>query len=137
MRDHSNGPEMAIAQGGTNVSGGQRQRLCIARTIVDKRQIYVFDDSFSALDMATDANLRAALLPQLCEATVVIVAQRVQSIRMPTRFLCWRRGGLLRVAPTMSWWNPHQCMQKSCVRRWRCKHEPAEATKKSWNCKTK
>lgn len=72
--------DMPIAQGGTNVSGGQRQRLCIARAIVDKRKIYVFDDSFSALDMATDKNLRAALLPQLSDATVVIVAQRVSSI---------------------------------------------------------
>ncbi|STC68962.1 ABC transporter ATP-binding protein [Corynebacterium pilosum] len=72
--------DMPIAQGGTNVSGGQRQRLCIARAIVDKRKIYVFDDSFSALDMTTDKNLRAALLPQLSDATVVIVAQRVSSI---------------------------------------------------------
>ena len=74
------GLESPIAQGGTNVSGGQRQRLCIARALVAKPELYLFDDSFSALDLATDARLRAALRPVTRDATVVIVAQRVSSI---------------------------------------------------------
>jgi ATP-binding cassette subfamily B protein len=69
-----------IEQGGTNVSGGQRQRLSIARALVRRPDIYVFDDSFSALDLATDARLRAALRPYTREAAVVIVAQRVSTI---------------------------------------------------------
>ncbi len=74
------GLESKIAQGGTNVSGGQRQRLAIARALVRQPSIYLFDDSFSALDLATDARLRAALRPHTREATVIIVAQRVSSI---------------------------------------------------------
>ena len=69
-----------IEQGGTNVSGGQRQRLSIARALIRKPDIYVFDDSFSALDLATDARLRGALGPYTREAAVVIVAQRVSTI---------------------------------------------------------
>ncbi len=75
------GLDAPIAQGGTNVSGGQRQRLAIARTLVQRPEIYLFDDSFSALDYATDAALRAALARETAEATVVIVAQRVSTIR--------------------------------------------------------
>lgn len=69
-----------IAQGGTNVSGGQRQRLAIARALVAKPEIYLFDDSFSALDLATDARLREALEPVTRHTTVVVVAQRVSTI---------------------------------------------------------
>ena len=69
-----------IAQGGTNVSGGQRQRLAIARALVKRPEIYVFDDSFSALDTATDARLRAALAKDVAGATVIVVAQRVSTI---------------------------------------------------------
>lgn len=69
-----------ISQGGTNVSGGQRQRLCIARALVVEPGIYVFDDSFSALDVATDARLRAALEPHIRDAAVLVVAQRVSTI---------------------------------------------------------
>ncbi|TWS19704.1 ABC transporter ATP-binding protein [Tsukamurella asaccharolytica] len=74
------GLDAPIAQGGTNVSGGQRQRLAIARALVAKPAIYLFDDSFSALDLATDAKLRAALRPYTREATVFIVGQRISTI---------------------------------------------------------
>ena len=74
------GLESPIAQGGTNVSGGQRQRLAIARAIVKRPEIYLFDDSFSALDLSTDARLRRALRPATANSTVVIVAQRVSTI---------------------------------------------------------
>ena len=74
------GLESPIAQGGTNVSGGQRQRLAIARAIVKRPDIYLFDDSFSALDLSTDARLRRALRPATAHSTVVIVAQRVSTI---------------------------------------------------------
>ena len=74
------GLDAPIAQGGTNVSGGQRQRLAIARALVRKPEIYLFDDSFSALDLSTDARLRAALRPITADACVVVVAQRVSTI---------------------------------------------------------
>ena len=75
------GLEAPIAQGGSNVSGGQRQRLSIARALIKKPEIYVFDDAFSALDVATDARLRAALAAETRDAAVLIVAQRVSTIR--------------------------------------------------------
>ncbi|MFG2497144.1 ABC transporter ATP-binding protein [Streptomyces sp. NPDC048441] len=81
-----------ISQGGTNVSGGQRQRLSIARTLVQRPGIYLFDDSFSALDYATDAALRAALGRETAEATVVIVAQRVSTIRDADRIIVLDEG---------------------------------------------
>jgi ATP-binding cassette, subfamily B, multidrug efflux pump len=81
-----------ISQGGTNVSGGQRQRLAIARTLVHRPDIYLFDDSFSALDYATDARLRAALAEETRDATVVIVAQRVATIRNADRIIVLDHG---------------------------------------------
>jgi len=81
------GLDAPIAQGGTSVSGGQRQRLAIARALVHRPRIYLFDDSFSALDYATDAALRAALAAETGDATVVIVAQRVSTIRRADRIV--------------------------------------------------
>ena len=80
VREMEGGLEAPIAQGGTNVSGGQRQRLAIARALVKKAEIYIFDDSFSALDFGTDARLRAALKAEVHQATLIIVAQRVGTI---------------------------------------------------------
>jgi ATP-binding cassette subfamily B protein len=74
------GLEAPVTQGGTNLSGGQRQRLAIARALVKRPEIYIFDDSFSALDFKTDSQLRAALADEIAGATVVIVAQRVGTI---------------------------------------------------------
>jgi ATP-binding cassette subfamily B protein len=86
------GLDSPIVQGGTNVSGGQRQRLAIARALVRKPEIYLFDDSFSALDLATDARLRAALAPTVRDATVLIVAQRVSTIMNADQILVLEDG---------------------------------------------
>ena len=87
--------EAHIAQGGTNVSGGQKQRLAIARAIVKNPEIYIFDDSFSALDFKTDANLRKALEARTAESTVIIVAQRVSTIMNADRILVLDEGQLV------------------------------------------
>ncbi|MFP1627266.1 ABC transporter ATP-binding protein [Streptomyces sp. 5K101] len=92
VRGLEGGLNAPVAQGGTNVSGGQRQRLAIARTLVQRPEIYLFDDSFSALDYATDAALRAALARETAEATVVIVAQRVSTIRDADRIVVLDEG---------------------------------------------
>lgn len=86
------GYEHAIAQGGTNVSGGQKQRLSIARALVRKPEVYIFDDSFSALDFKTDARLRAALKQEIAEATVIIVAQRVGTVMDANRIIVLDEG---------------------------------------------
>ncbi len=86
------GFEHEIAQGGTNVSGGQKQRLSIARALVRKPEIYIFDDSFSALDFKTDAKLRAALKKETTEATVIIVAQRVGTVMDADRIIVLDEG---------------------------------------------
>jgi ATP-binding cassette subfamily B protein len=80
VADMPGGLDAPIAQGGTNISGGQRQRLAIARALVRRPEIYLFDDSFSALDLGTDARLRSELRPVTADAAVVIVAQRVSTI---------------------------------------------------------
>jgi ATP-binding cassette subfamily B protein len=89
------GLDAPIAQGGTNVSGGQRQRLAIARALVARPAIYLFDDSFSALDFATDAALRAALVPETRHAAVVVVAQRVATIRDADRIVVLDEGAVV------------------------------------------
>ncbi|GGG55342.1 ABC transporter ATP-binding protein [Paenibacillus radicis (ex Gao et al. 2016)] len=86
------GYDSVIAQGGSNVSGGQKQRLSIARALVRKPEIYLFDDSFSALDFKTDAKLRAALRSETGEATVLIVAQRVSTVMDADRIIVLEEG---------------------------------------------
>jgi ATP-binding cassette subfamily B multidrug efflux pump len=87
--------DSTIAQGGTNVSGGQRQRLAIARALAHRPEIYIFDDSFSALDLATDARLRAALQPVTADAVTVIVAQRVSTIVNADQILVLEEGRIV------------------------------------------
>jgi ATP-binding cassette subfamily B protein len=86
------GLDARISQGGSNVSGGQRQRLAIARALAHRPEIYLFDDSFSALDLATDARLRAALAPETVRAVNVIVAQRVSTILEADQILVLEEG---------------------------------------------
>jgi ATP-binding cassette subfamily B multidrug efflux pump len=86
-----------IAQGGTNVSGGQRQRLAIARAVIRNPSIYIFDDSFSALDLSTDARLRAALKPHTRQSTVIIVAQRVSTIIDADQIVVLENGAVVGV----------------------------------------
>lgn len=95
VADLPEGLQASVGQGGTNFSGGQRQRLCIARAVVGSPALYLFDDSFSALDFATDARLRAALKPVTTEATVLIVAQRVNTILGADRILVLDEGRLV------------------------------------------
>jgi ATP-binding cassette subfamily B protein len=92
VRAMPGGLDAPIAQGGTNVSGGQRQRLAIARALVRKPEVYIFDDSFSALDTATDARLRTALQPYTRDAAILLVAQRVSSIQHADQILVLEDG---------------------------------------------
>jgi ATP-binding cassette subfamily B protein len=92
VRAMPGGLNAVIAQGGTNVSGGQRQRLAIARALIRHPEIYLFDDSFSALDLTTDAQLRAALKPLAQNAVVLVVAQRVSTIRDADQILVLEDG---------------------------------------------
>ncbi len=95
VADMDGGLHATIAQGGTNVSGGQRQRLSIARALIRRAPIYLFDDSFSALDYRTDAALRAAMRPATKDSTVIVVAQRVATIRDADQILVLDHGRLV------------------------------------------
>ena len=95
IEEKSDGYESAIAQGGTNVSGGQKQRLAIARAIAKEPQIFIFDDSFSALDLKTDAALRRALAEKVKEKTVIIVAQRISTILHAEQILVLNEGRIV------------------------------------------
>lgn len=101
------GFESVISQGGTNVSGGQKQRLSIARALVKRSEIYVFDDSFSALDFKTDAKLRQALKEETVNATVLIVAQRVSTIMDADRIIVLHEGKVAGIGR-------HHELLKSC-----------------------
>ncbi len=124
VRRMPGGLEARIEQGGTNVSGGQRQRLAIARALVRKPEIYLFDDSFSALDLATDARLRAALKPHTAESAVLIVAQRVSTIATADQILVLEDGELVgqrhprgaRSTPARR--TPRSCSPRSAPGRW-------------------
>jgi ATP-binding cassette subfamily B protein len=89
------GLDASIAQGGTNLSGGQRQRLSIARALVKQPLVYLFDDSFSALDVGTDARLRAALTAVTRDATILVVAQRVATIRHADQIIVLEHGRIV------------------------------------------
>jgi ATP-binding cassette subfamily B protein len=91
------GLDAPISQGGTNVSGGQRQRLAIARALIRRPEVYLFDDSFSALDVATDARLRRALRPVTADATVLIVAQRVFTITEADQIVVLEDGAIVGI----------------------------------------
>ena len=94
MPDGLNSP---ISQGGTTISGGQRQRLAIARALIRKPEVYIFDDSFSALDVTTDAALRAALAGETGNAAVVVVAQRVSTIREADQIVVLEDGRIVGI----------------------------------------
>jgi ATP-binding cassette subfamily B protein len=95
VRDMPGSLEATIAQGGSNVSGGQRQRLAIARVLIRKPAIYIFDDSFSALDLVTDANLRTALVPHIAHSVTVIVGQRISTIRHANQIMVLEDGKIV------------------------------------------
>ncbi len=97
ITDMADGLDSVIAQGGNNVSGGQKQRLSIARALVRKPELYVFDDSFSALDFKTDAQLRAALKRETLDATVLIVAQRVSTVMDADQIIVLDEGRIVGV----------------------------------------
>jgi len=107
VRDMADGLEAPVTQAGTNLSGGQRQRLAIARALVKQPDIFVFDDSFSALDLKTDARLRAALAQELGKATVVIVAQRVGTIMGADRIVVLDGGTIVGIGT-------HQELMATC-----------------------
>jgi ATP-binding cassette subfamily B protein len=102
------GLDSHIAQGGTNVSGGQRQRLAIARALIRRPELYIFDDSFSALDVATDARLRHALVDVTRDATVIIVAQRVSTIMDADQIVVLGDGGIIG-------FGTHEDLLESCI----------------------
>ncbi len=95
VREREGELESAISQGGTNVSGGQRQRLAIARALAKDAEVFIFDDSFSALDVATDARLRTALAPRVADKAVFVVAQRVTTIRNADEILVLEHGEIV------------------------------------------
>ena len=108
VREMPGALEAVIAQGGTNVSGGQRQRLAIARALIRQPEIYLFDDSFSALDLSTDAKLRAALIPHLKDSVTLIVGQRVSTIRHANQILVLEDGLVVGLGT-------HEELRQSCA----------------------
>ena len=107
VSDMPQGLESSISQGGTNVSGGQRQRLAIARAIIRRPDVYIFDDSFSALDFKTDAKLRQALSQETKNAAVLIVAQRVTTVLNADRIVVLDEGKVAGIGT-------HKELMESC-----------------------
>ncbi|HLC43557.1 MAG TPA: ABC transporter ATP-binding protein, partial [Patescibacteria group bacterium] len=103
--------EAPISQGGANVSGGQKQRLSIARAIIKKPEIYIFDDSFSALDFKTDSTLRQALAAEVGQKTVIIVAQRINTVLLADKIIVLDEGKIAGIG------NHAQLMKKSKIYR--------------------
>ena len=95
VMEKEEGLDAPVSQGGTNFSGGQRQRLAIARAVIKMAPIYIFDDSFSALDFTTDLNLRKALNQNLSDSTIIIVGQRVASIMDADQILVMDEGRIV------------------------------------------
>ena len=95
IRSLPDGLNSFVAQGGTNFSGGQKQRLSIARALVKKPELYIFDDSFSALDFKTDAALRKALAKETQDAAVLIIAQRVSTIQHADQIVVLNEGQMV------------------------------------------
>ncbi|MBF6335236.1 ABC transporter ATP-binding protein [Nocardia abscessus] len=108
VREMPQGLQTPVAQGGTTVSGGQRQRLAIARALVKKPRVYLFDDSFSALDVATDARLREALKPETADASVLIVAQRIATIRDADQIVVLEDGAVAGIGT-------HEQLMRDCA----------------------
>ncbi|WP_280239078.1 ABC transporter ATP-binding protein [Nocardia abscessus] len=108
VREMPQGLQTPVAQGGTTVSGGQRQRLAIARALVKKPRVYLFDDSFSALDVATDARLREALKPVTADASVLIVAQRIATIRDADQIVVLEDGAMAGIGT-------HEQLMRDCA----------------------
>ncbi|KAA8890763.1 ABC transporter ATP-binding protein [Nocardia colli] len=107
VREMAQGLETPVAQGGTTVSGGQRQRLAIARALVKQPRVYLFDDSFSALDVATDARLRDALRPVTRDCAVIIVAQRIMTIRDADQIVVLEDGEMVGIGS-------HEQLMRDC-----------------------
>ena len=108
VREMPGALQATIAQGGSNVSGGQRQRLAIARSLVRKPEIYIFDDSFSALDLVTDANLRTALVPLVANSVTVIVGQRISTIRHANQIMVLEDGQIVGLGT-------HEQLSQTCA----------------------
>lgn len=111
ITENEKGYESEISQGGTNVSGGQKQRLAIARALVRNPEIYLFDDSFSALDLKTDAKLRASLKDVTTDATVIIVAQRVSTVMSANQIIVLDDGKIAGIG------NHHDLLQTCDIYR--------------------
>ena len=97
MDEKEEGILYEIAQGGTNVSGGQKQRLSIARALVKKPEVFIFDDSFSALDFKTDAALRSAIEREIKDSTILIVAQRISTIMNADKIVVLDQGEIVGI----------------------------------------
>ena len=107
VQETEDGLDTFVSQGGKNFSGGQKQRLAIARALIRKSKIYIFDDSFSALDFKTDVKLRSALKTYASDATIIIVAQRVNSILDADQIIVLDNGNIVGIGD-------HNCLLANC-----------------------